>query len=77
MTGLVKRLGSMETKWGQAILGLRNRLRLHALLAQSLQSIMGATLTFLCVFRVFAAIQKVIYKGVSAVLLRIVTRDQH
>ena len=37
----------METKWGQAIFGSRNCLTSLALLTQSLQSIMGATLTLL------------------------------
>jgi hypothetical protein len=53
-----------------------NWLRRLPNISQSLQSIIGATLTFLCVFRMFAAIQKVIYQSISAVLLWIVTRDQ-
>lgn len=32
---------TVETKWRQAVLGLRNCLRSQALVAQSLQSIMG------------------------------------
>jgi hypothetical protein len=64
-----KVLRSAETEWGQALFESGKCLTRKLLLAQSVQSIMGATEIFLWVFRTFASIQKVIYKGISAVLL--------
>jgi len=45
------------------------------LFAQSLQSIMGATLIFLFKFNVLSRIPNVTFQGISAILLRIITRS--
>jgi hypothetical protein len=60
---------SVETKWGQALFRLCNCLTRRALIAQSLQSIMGATLTFLFTLKMFTRIPEVKFQGISALML--------
>jgi len=60
---------SVETEWGQALFGCCNCLAHWSVFAQSLQSIMGARLTFLSIFNMFNRILEVTFQDISALLL--------